>query len=78
MTIKQQINYGAIQKVCHFYNEIFHSIDLCHTLLILHYHFPLFIKNNKQWNDRLFFVYMATLAYHAISKEVENRIFKPW
>ena len=29
MTIKQQINHGDIQKVCH----IFHSIHLCHTQL---------------------------------------------
>ena len=31
MTIKQ-INHGAIQKICHLHNDIFHSIYLCHTL----------------------------------------------
>ena len=37
MTIKQQINHGAIQKVCHLHNGIFHYINLCHTLTILLY-----------------------------------------
>ena len=32
MTIKQQVNHGAIQKVCLLHNDIFHPIDLCHTL----------------------------------------------
>ena len=31
MTIKQ-INRGAIQKVCHLHNNIFHFIHLCLTL----------------------------------------------
>ena len=46
MTVKQQTNYGIIQKLCHLHNGIFHHIHLGHSLLIL----PspvLFIKNNK-------------------------------
>ena len=33
----------------------------------------LFTKNNKLWNERkyYFYVYMATLVYHIISKEVK-------
>ena len=31
MTVKQHINHGAIQKVYHLHNSIFHSINLCHT-----------------------------------------------
>ena len=27
-----QINHGAIQKVCHLHNGIFHSIHLCHIV----------------------------------------------
>ena len=40
MTVKQHINHEAIQKVCQFYNGIFHSINLCHTFSILLYHLP--------------------------------------
>ena len=35
--MKQQFNYGTIQKICHLHNDIFHHIQLCHTLLILLY-----------------------------------------
>ena len=28
--MKQQINNGAIQRVSHLYNDIFHPIHLCH------------------------------------------------
>ena len=53
MTVKQHINHGAIQKVCHFYNGIFHSINLCHTFSILICPLiALFTKNNKLWNER--------------------------
>ena len=38
MTVKQHINHGAIQKVCHLHNGIFHSINLCYTFSILLYH----------------------------------------
>ena len=63
MTIKQQINHGDIQKVCHLHNDIFHSIHLCHTLPTLLYHLPCIIKNIKN---------MAASEYHVISKEVEK------
>ena len=39
----------------------------------------LFIKNNKtnyRWEKRKLFVYMTASAYHVISKEVENCIFR--
>ena len=35
MTVKQQINHGVIQKVYLMRNEIFHSINLCHTFSVL-------------------------------------------
>ena len=34
------------------------------------------LNKNKLWNQRKFFVYMAALVYHVISKELENRILK--
>ena len=40
MSIKQQINHGAIPSVRHLYNGIFHFINLCHTLSILLQHLP--------------------------------------
>ena len=40
MNIKQQINKGTIQKVCHLYKGVFRPIYLCHTLLILLYYLP--------------------------------------
>ena len=39
----------------------------------------LFTKNKKLWNERKkkdFLYYMAASAYHVISKEVENHVFK--
>ena len=35
MTVKQHFNHGAIQKLCHLHNGVFHFIRLCHTFLIL-------------------------------------------
>ena len=29
MKIKEQINHRTIQKICPFYNDIFHLIHLC-------------------------------------------------
>ena len=40
ITVKQQINHRAIQKVSHLHNNIFHSIIMCHTFWILLYHLP--------------------------------------
>ena len=39
MIVKQQINHGTIEKVCHLHNGIFHSNDLCCTFSILVYNF---------------------------------------
>ena len=54
ITIKQPINNGAIQEVCHFNNCIFHFIHLCHAVSVLLFIIPnvLLTKNNKLWNDR--------------------------
>ena len=62
MAVKQHINHGAIQKVCHLHNGIFHSMNLCHTFSISSLlsqspiysitSFVLFSKNNKLWNER--------------------------
>ena len=41
--------------------------------------FVLFTKfhyETIEWEERRFFVYMAASAYHVISTEVENHIFK--
>ena len=61
------------------HNGIFYSIHLVlfTTLPILLYHLPCIIKKNKLWDEKKrFFVYMTTLTYHIISKEVENCIFR--
>ena len=53
MTTKKQINHRAIQEVCHLYNGILYSINLCHTLSILLFaSSALFTKSNKGWNER--------------------------
>ena len=54
MTVKQHINHGVIQKVCHLRNSIFHSSNLSHTFFSQVYSITslmLFTKN-KQWNER--------------------------
>ena len=58
MIIKQQINHGAIQRVSHLYNDIFHPVHLCH----------IYSPDNIDS--------MTVSAYHVISKELENRIFR--
>ena len=45
MTIKQQIKYGAIQKLYRLHNDIFQPIQIFHTLSILPYHFPCYSLN---------------------------------
>ena len=71
---------GLFRKYCHLHNAIFHSIQLCHTLSILLYHFPVsFTKLHEgtiEWEWKRFFAYMAASAYHVILTEVENHIFK--
>ena len=94
MTVKQHINYGAIQKVCHSHDGIFHSINRCHTFSILLYHLSCVIHLKQQTllyhlscvihlkqqtmerEKRRVFLYMAASAYHVISKEVENCVFR--
>ena len=79
MTVKQHINYGAIQKVCHSHDGFFDSINLCHTFSILLYHLSCVIHLKQQTMERekrRVFVYMAASAYHVISKEVENCVFR--
>ena len=70
MTIKQQINHGVIQKVCHLHNGFFHFINLCNTLSILIYHLPCVVEEKRR-----FYAYMAASAHHVISKEIQNHIF---
>ena len=50
---KKQIKHGVIQKVCHLHNDIFHPIQLCHTLSILLYHFPCVIHEASLRNYRM-------------------------
>ena len=77
--MKKQIRYGAIQKVCHLRNGTFHSIQLCHILLVT-LSLPLCYLLNftkKSQNERKdFFAFMAASSHHAISKEIENHIFR--
>ena len=40
---KKKIKHGVIQKVCHLHNDIFHPIQICHTLSILLSYFPCII-----------------------------------
>ena len=60
MTIKQHINLGPIQKVCHLNSGNFYSINRC-TLSQFHSFtsLVLFTKNSKLWNERKedFFMY---------------------
>ena len=79
MTVRQS-NHGTIQKVCDLHIDIFHPIHLGYSLWILLFTTPvLFTKNNKLWTKRkrIFFVYMDDSAYRVLSKEVDNRIFRP-
>ena len=73
MTVRLYINHGAIQRVCHLHNGIFHSINLCHTFLILFYIILVLCTKN---NMERFFVYMAASAYHEISKKAENCVLR--
>ena len=63
MTIKQQIKYVAIQKVCHLHNGSFRPVQLCHTLSILLYRFLVpFSKLHQEtieWEGKRFFAYMT-------------------
>ena len=47
------MRHGTIQKVCPLHNGIFRLIQLCHTLLILLYHFPCVIPQSSLRNYRM-------------------------
>ena len=54
MRMKQQIKHGAIQRVCHLHNSIYHPIQLSHFVnftlsLPLSYSLNL---TKKLWNER--------------------------
>ena len=46
MKVEQHINHGAIQKVYHLHNVIFHSINLRLTFLIILYTSLVFFTKN--------------------------------
>ena len=79
MTVKQHINHGAIQKVCHLHNGVFFLLT-CLTLsqFLSIPSLTLFTKNYKLWKERkeTFFCIHDCFNYHVISKEVENRVFR--
>ena len=77
MTIKQHINHGAIQKICHLHNGIFHHIHFV-TLWQFYCHIPLRYSQKKTTESKKinFCVYMAASAYRVKTKEVENRMFR--
>ena len=54
MTIKQQINHGIIQKVCHLHYGIFHSIHLCHILSIVDMVASAYRAISKEIANRIF------------------------
>ena len=78
MTVKQRINHGAIQKVCHLHNGIFHYSDVSHFLsfTLSSPWFYLLKITNYRMRGKKFFVHIAASAYHFISEEVENRVFR--
>ena len=84
MKVEQHINHGAIQKVYHLHNVIFHSINLRLTfLMILYTSLVFFTKTLKiktmKWEKRRIFQYIAASAYYFISKEVSlYTTGKPW
>ena len=54
MIIKQQINHGAIHKVCHLHNDIFGAIHFTRVTFCRFYSITspvLLTKNNKLWNE---------------------------
>ena len=56
MTVKQNFNHRAIQKVRHLHNGIFHSINLCCTFSILLYHL-LLLFNYGMRKKKIFCTY---------------------
>ena len=58
MTIKQEINHAAIQKVCDLLHGIFDSIHPCNALSISFDHLHCVIKNNKLQNEKKYFLHI--------------------
>ena len=56
VTVKQNYNHRAIQKVRHLHNGIFHSINLCCTFSILLYHL-LLLFNYGMRKKKIFCTY---------------------
>ena len=74
MTIKQQINHGTIQNVCHLHNEIFHVIHLCYNFALSPPQwYSLKITNCGMREKKIFCLYGCWIMW----QEVENRIFRP-
>ena len=75
MIIKTQIKRGAIQKVCHLHNDIFHHIQLCQTLSILLYDFSCVSHSaslrNYRMKEKEIFCIVAASAQHVLLREVE-------
>ena len=77
MTIKQHINHGAIQNVCHLHNCIFMSLT---SVTLCQFYSPIILlptKNNKLWNERKEdFLYMWLLQRITLYQRRHNRIFR--
>ena len=59
------------------YNNLTIEQQINHGAISNVYHLPCVTIETIEWEKRRFFVYMMTAsAYHVISKEVENRIFR--
>ena len=75
MTIKQQINYGAMRKLRHLHSGIFYSIHLPQFYSNTSTMFLIKITKYGMRENKILFIY-GCFTYNVISKEVENCIFK--
>ena len=64
----KKIKHGAIQKVCHLHNGIFHPIQLCQhsTYSSTSVLFTKLHLETIKWKKRRFFGDMAASVYHVI------------
>ena len=69
---KKQIKHGAIQKVCHFHNVIFHPIQLFVTLCQFYCNTSL--RNCRMRKNNFFCMTVST--YQVIPKKVKNHILR--
>ena len=71
---------GPFKKYVPCIMAFFTPFNFCDNLSILLYDFPCVIHKTSSRNYRIggkkFFAYMAASAYHVISTEIENHIFK--